>query len=131
MSGDIISGLRISHSISKVIAANGVSNGSSVDTANFELGTAFALDVTTRTDGSFLLSLEDSADDASFAAVPAANLIGSVAAVTADSSGALQKLGCFGTRRYVRPVVTASVVTTGALRVTVLAIQGAELEPTT
>jgi len=131
MTGDIISGLRVSHSISKIISADGVSNGDSVDTANFERGTAFALDVTTRTDGSYLLSLEDSADDITFGAVDAANLIGSVTAVTANSSGALQKLGCFGTLRYVRPVVTASAVTTGAVRVTVVAIQGADLEPTT
>lgn len=131
MSEEITSGIRYSHSINQAIAANGAVNGSSIDTANFGLGVTAVLDVTGRTDGSYLLSLEDSDDDASFAAITSSKLVGSVTALSANSSGVLKKIGAFGTRRYVRAVVTASSVTTGATRVCAILASGAELEPTT
>jgi len=131
MSEEITSGIRYSHSINQAIAANSTVNGASIDTANFGLGVTAVLDVTGYTDGSYLMSLEDSADDSSFAAIDSSKLIGSITALTANSSGVLKKIGAFGTRRYVRAVIVASAVTTGATRVCAILASGAELEPTT
>lgn len=128
---DIASQLRFSHSINAAITGDGTTNGSSIDTADFGGGVVAVLDIAGRTDGSYLLSLEDSDNDSDFAAIDSSKLIGSITAATANSSGTLKKIGAFGTRRYVRAKLVASSVTTGATRVTAILASGAELQPAT
>jgi len=128
------------------IGANGVTNGASVDNADSECGLSFLLSIMgVRTDGDFTLSLEESDDDSTWAAVPAEKIIHggddtpgnggvtSVANVVLSAATALKansaKIGVFSNKRYVRPVITAAAVTTGATLVTVQAVKHEETIP--
>ena len=130
--------------ISANIAANGVTNGESVDGRNDELGLSFFLSIRgTYTDGTYTLSLEESDDNSSWSAVPAEKLVfggsdnpeaggviagqTSIAVSAATAVGAnAAKVGVFSNKRYVRPVVTASGVTTGAQNVNVDVVKHSE-----
>jgi hypothetical protein len=58
------------------------------------------------TDGKYQLSLEESDDNSTFAAVAAADVQGSAAVVNAAADGVVQILGYIGDKRYVRAVIT-------------------------
>jgi len=117
------------------IGANGTTNGEIIDTADFDLGIGFAINVTNFTDGVFTLQVEESETGAfggEESVVPASKYVGQSipsadAAVAAGESQA--KGGVFGTKRYVRASIVATSVTTGAT-VGVTAILSAELVPT-
>lgn len=93
-------------------------NGKSIDTLGCETLTAIYQfgTTTTGTSGTVTLTLEDSADDSSFALITGATS----GALTTDAGGMNAKryalvLNCKGRRRYVRMVATiAGTVATGA-----------------
>lgn len=127
---DIASNLRTALLSAIAVAANGVVNGNSVDGADYELGLMFVFDTSDYTDGDHAVSLEESDDDAAWTAVPAEKLIGTPPVISAASveGDALPKLGVFSNKRYVRPVITSTGVTTGA-DIRVLDVQKAEHMP--
>lgn len=129
---DIKSDLLFLQSDYVVVAADGTSDGAIIDTADYELGLMFSLQLPVYTDGSYELVIRES-DDPAFASstvVPDIKLIGKpdpLTAATADGSQ-LYTVGVFSNLRYVRAVLQASGVATGATAV-VNCIQRAELMP--
>ena len=92
-------------------ARNATANGTGVDTAN--MGSVTALfEVGAITDGTHTPVLQHSADNSSWADVPAGSLVGSLVAATANT---VQAVGYIGTLRYVRARITVTGATTGAL----------------
>lgn len=100
-----------------VIGANGASNGTAVhlglNKQNFRVATVVAL-TGAWTDGAYAVSVEESANGTTgWTAVPAARLQGSASLSAANSVG---EIGVIPDplKPYLRAVVTASAVTTGA-----------------
>jgi hypothetical protein len=80
-------------------------NGTGVDLAGYN-GAQLVFHCGVVTDGTFTPSIEESDSSGSgYAAVAAADTIGSLVAMT---SGSIQSVGYAGTKRYVRPVITVS-----------------------
>ncbi len=76
------------------------------------------------TDGSHTPSIEHSHDGSSYEVVPAAQLNGTLTAVTgAGGANSVQKVGYIGGRRYIRALLGVSGATTGAL-CTALVLRG-------
>lgn len=113
-----------------IISADGVTNGNAVDTAGFECGIMFIAECVQYTDGDYAITLEESDDNITFAALPAGKLIGGMAVIDAVAAegDTVQKVGLFSNKRYVRSVITASTVTSGAA-IIVTAILRGELRP--
>lgn len=119
------------------ITTNTTTNGSILDTADFELGLVFYLGTANFTDGSYELQLFESDDPAMAGAVqivapkilPTTNVANSITQSAAvPGGGILQKIGAFSNLRYVQPRVISTGVTTGAL-ISVIAVQKGELSP--
>lgn len=104
---DIYNKLSVTH-LRDAAALTASNNGTALD-LQFHHAAAFVVNVGAWTDGTFAFSLEDSADNSTFAACAAADVQGSIANV---SSGATdQKSGLMayiGTKRYVRMVITVT-----------------------
>ena len=132
---DIASGIDQFLPISANITSNSVNTGGSVDLANYGEGAVFALGIIARVDGDYLLELQESSDNGSsdpWTDLPAEKYIGTPAIFSGESY--LQKfetkLGCFSTKRYVRPKVTATNVTSGCTLAAVVCAAKGELLPT-
>lgn len=113
-----------------IISADGTTNGNAVDTAGYECGIMFTAQCVNYTDGTYVVTLQESSDNVTFTNVPDEKIIGSIAAIEALSAEGetLGKLGVFSNKRYVRSVITASDVTTGGA-VAITAILRGELRP--
>ncbi len=103
--------------VSTALAAGTISTdtttaGEIIDTADYDMGVAFFIDVTAYSAGTFTLLFEDGDDDAlaDAATVAADKIIGDTVSLTAVTSGGWAGNGVFSTKRYVR----LSVVSTGA-----------------
>ena len=94
-------------------AYTATTNGSSVDTTDYDSATAYFIPGTW-TDGSHTPKLQDSPDNTTWTDVASTNLIGAFAAVTSAGTMVAQKVGYVGTNRYLRAVTTVSGATTGA-----------------
>lgn len=104
--------LTLTRSINIAAKTNGTSNGTGVDAAGYDSVTV-TFEVGTRTDGTHVAKIQDSADNSSFADVAAADQVGTFAAdVTSNVS---QTVAYIGGKRYVRAVLTTSGATTGAI----------------
>lgn len=126
---DIVSNIRsIIVLLGSAIASNTTTTGASVDTADFGEGLAFFCNVRSFTDGVYTLSAQESDDNVNFTAVAAEKVIGSSAQSAATGSNPMGKIGVFSTKRYVRPIVVSTGVTTGAT-VDVVAVQAGEYLP--
>lgn len=101
-------------------------NGTGVDVGSYSNIIAVC-NVGTRTDGTHTFSLEDSADNSSFAAVAAGDQIGTFSAIT--SSTQQQVVGYIGTKRYIRVVITVAGASTGALSSAHIVAAGARKQP--
>ena len=134
---DIESVLQPRVALAATISSNTNTDGSIIDTANFEGGLLFTLDVTAFTDGAYELQLfESSASDMTGATqitspniLPTTNTTNSISASAAVAAGSiLGKIGAYGNLRYVRPRIVSTGVSTGAT-VRVDVIQKGELTP--
>lgn len=67
------------------------------------------------TDGSYLLSLEDSPDNSSWTAVASPDVQGTVAAITTAGANSTFCLGYVGAQRYVRCKIVSSATTSGGV----------------
>lgn len=89
---------------------NATVNGTGVDLANYDSATA-VITADTITDGTHTPTLEESDSSGSgYTTVAAADMIGSLVAITAAS---VQRVGYRGKKRYIRVVVTVAGATTG------------------
>jgi hypothetical protein len=111
------------------VSATGSEDGGAVDTSNF-LTLTFGLDCTAYTDGTHTLSLLESDDNGvtdAYAAVPAAALIGSYPSITAATAdgASMGTVGLFSNKKWVKPVIVSTGVTTGAT-IEIVQINGLE-----
>lgn len=118
----------------QVIGSNTTTTGAIIDTDDYDMGLYFAVLVTSYTDGTFTLKIEDGDNSglSDAADVATAQLVyGTLPAVSAAlaEGGIMPKEGVHSTKRYVRPSIVSTGVTTGAT-VQVIAIKGAEYLPT-
>ncbi len=96
------------------IVSNTTTNGEIIDGALRE-GLEFIVQAGEITDGVYAISLEHGDDPAlaDAAAVPAADIVGSIADFVLTDDDAVRKFGYIGNKRYVRLVVTSTGVTSG------------------
>ncbi len=117
------------------IATDTTTNGESVDTADFELGLMWNILAPNYTDGSYAVSFEES-DTGAFAGeetvVPTEKIIGTLADMTVAAAtavpGVTETIGIFSNLRYVRPVITSTGTTSGAV-LAMICTQKAETMP--
>ena len=123
---DLKTTIEVSLNETNAIGANGTTVGADFDTAAY-LTVTFALMCTAYTDGTHTLTLDESDDDVTYTAVPAAKLIGSLPAITSVTAAleVIDTVGVFSNMRYIRPSIVSTGVTTGA---TVQIVQLAGLE---
>lgn len=135
---DIESPLQPLVALAAAISSNTNTDGAIIDTANFEMGLVFYLDVISRTDGAYELQIfeSDASNMAGATQIVAPKLLpttlsgNSITAPTAavTQGSILQKLGVYANKRYVRARIVSTAVTTGAT-LRVLAVQKGELTP--
>lgn len=113
---DLGSQITVLNSIAVGLKTTGTVNGTAIDLANRDAAVV-VVHVGVWTDGTHTPSMEESdASGSGFAAVAAADTIGSFAAITSNGSPATkQEVGYTGKKRYIRPVIVSSGTTTGAL----------------
>jgi len=130
---DIRSNVKQTVALTAIISSDTTTNGAVLDTADFELGLMFALDITAFTDGSYTLLLEE--DDVigfgSSSVISGDQLIGSLPVVAAASvEGAdLLTVGVISNKKFVRASIVSTGTTSGATA-NVIATQVAENMPT-
>lgn len=101
MKRDLVSLIAIGTSLAAA-ARTASANGTGVDLAGYgSAAVVFAPGAIT--DGTHTPSLEESSDNATFTAVAAADMIGTLAALAANT---VQEVGYVGTKRYIRAVTT-------------------------
>lgn len=110
MKKDIKSNLDVVQSLAPA-ARTASANGSGVDLQDY-LGAMVVFELGAKTDGTHTPSVEESDDNSTFSAVAAADLLGSLSAMSANT---VQRVGYIGSKRYIRAVMTVSGATTGAL----------------
>lgn len=88
-----------------------------VDTADFEGGVMFSLTIPAWTDGTYVMTLQDSPDDSVWTALDSDKVIGpavSLGAATSASGGLASTLGAFSHERHVRAAIVSTITTSGA-----------------
>lgn len=100
--------------------------GQTLDTAHYDGGIMFAFAAPAWSDGTYTPVLEESDESGSgFTAIPADQLIGTIADVTLSAAtavgDAMPTIGLLSTKRYVKVSVTSSGVSSGA---TIVAVTG-------
>ena len=98
-------------------------NGAGADLRGYDAAIAVVdVGAVSGTSPSFTFELQESADDSSYAAVAAADLIGAFAAVT--SSNQVQRVGYVGAKRYVRVAIAAVSGTSPAANCAATIVRG-------
>ncbi|MEV1049665.1 hypothetical protein [Streptomyces sp. NPDC049887] len=131
MSDSTYDDVLIRRSLSPVARTDGTDNGAGVDLgANGGTMTASVCVVTgTITDGSHVISVEESADDSSYAAVAASNIQGTAPTLDSDDSDTQYEFGVRTNLRYVRVVAVTSSATTGGVFAAVVALGKCRQKP--
>ena len=129
---DIASDLNVQRVQAITISSSTTTYSTSIDTKDMDTGAFLAFLCTAYTDGSYAITLQDSADNSSFADLATGQYNGgstslTVAAATAALAN-MPKLGASGNRRYLRAKIVSTTVTTGAA-ISVIAVVSNELSP--
>lgn len=111
---DIKNNLTENHSLEPAVRPTGTYNGAGVDLQGYNAA-MLVVYFGAYTNGTHTPSLEHSDDNAAFTAVGAAELEGSLTAVSsAGGANTVQVVGYKGSKRYVRGVMTVASGATGA-----------------
>lgn len=114
MSRDIYNQLSAAQSIAPA-AIKASANGTGVDLNGFQ-GAEVLIHAGAWTDGSHAFEVQHSDDNSSFAAVPDSALQGTEPTIDSGAGGGtVYEIGYFGTKRYLRVIVTVTGATTGAI----------------
>lgn len=130
---DIRSDLLINNVLNAVINSDTTTNGSIIDTADYDTGVMFDFAAIAYTAGTYTPLLEESNDSgmAGATVIPTANLIGTIADATLTAAtpagGQLPTIGVVETKRYVRLSIVST--STGAATVVINAIRKPEILP--
>jgi len=115
---DIRSNVKQTLALLATITTDTTTAGSILDTADFELGLMFAVQISAYTDGTYTLLIEESDDSGMSGAVAVTGdkLIGSLPAVSAVNAAgaALDTVGVISNLRYVRASLVSTATTSGA-----------------
>lgn len=111
MMRDMKNNLDVVGSLAPAARVNGTANGTGVDLKGFNSCMA-VFHAGAVTDGVHTPKVQESDDDSTYTDVAAADLLGTLAAFTANT---VQRIGYIGNKRYIRPVITTTGATTGAL----------------
>ncbi|SDK30434.1 hypothetical protein SAMN04488074_105111 [Lentzea albidocapillata subsp. violacea] len=114
---DVYSTLRAKSSLVPV-ARTASANGTGVDRNDNGLGYQDAMVVVHTgaiTDGTHTIEVQDSDDNASFAAVADAYLLGTEPVIASTDDNKTYDIGYTGSKRYLRAIVTAAGTTTGGV----------------
>ena len=95
--------LSVSQAITPLLRTASV-NGTGLDLANY-LDNLVVFNPGAITDGTFTPKLQDSADNSTWADVAAADQVGTLSALAANT---MQSVSYIGSKRYIRAVITAS-----------------------
>lgn len=106
-------------------ARTATANGTGVDLQNFHSAT-ISFVVGAITDGTHTPTVQESSDNSVFTNVAAADLIGTLAALAANTN---QRVGYKGSLRYVRAVSTVAGATTGGVYAAVVLRGDARKQP--
>lgn len=98
----------------KPVASTATTTGTAIDLANYNANTIVVVPGLW-TDGTHTISLTESADNTTFSAVAAADLVGSFAAISSTATATIQQVSYIGTKRYIKHVNTVATATTGAI----------------
>jgi len=104
------------------VNSNTTVNGSSTNVGRKRVGIVTA--VGTRTDGTYTFKAQDSVDNSTFVDVPAANVGGSIGAISAANTVAHGYVLPQPGRPYVRVVCTSTSVTVGAVVLGLVGVVG-------
>lgn len=107
-------------------ARNASADGTGIDLANFASATVVFV-VGAITDGTHTPKVQESDDNSAFTDVAAANLIGSLAVLAANTN---QRVGYRGAKRYIRAVSTVAGATTGGVYAAVVIRACGRKQPT-
>ncbi len=112
-------------------ARTATANGVSVDrVVNGGMQDAVLVVTTgTITDGTHTISLEDSADDVSFAAVDAAQIQGTLPEIAAADDDKVFEVGIRSTRQFLRVVTTVAGATSGGVYGATIALASPRFSP--
>lgn len=102
---------------STAISSDTTTTGDIIDTAAFDMGNSFFLNIEIFVDGVYALSFEESDDSgmAGATVVTADQIIGAAVSLTAATgAGARSGNGVFSNKRFLRPRVISTGTTTGA-----------------
>lgn len=114
--------------LNTALRTNGTVNGTGVDTAgtgNFFRSAMLLVLAGAVTDGTHTVTLQESDDNTTFTDVAAADLQGSLTAVTTANANTVQRQSYLGAKRYLRAkVVTGSATTGGQTTAVILLAQG-------
>ena len=129
---DIRSNFKFLSSFDAPISADSIVFGNIIDTSDYELGLMFFGYQESYSDGTYDVTFQQS-DTGAFAGeetvIPDQNLIGDAIIFNgSEASFDIQSQGIFSNLQFVRPVITASSVTAGAL-IVLMSIEGAEEKP--
>ena len=98
----------------QTISSDTTTNGVGVDVRDFDGAMVLFQSNDAVTDGDFALTIEESDDDITYAAVAAAETIGTLADFTSSNEGS-QQVGYIGNKRYIRPVITSTSTSCGGI----------------
>jgi len=114
MKRDLQTSLDEAHSLPPAAYTDGTVNGTGVDLRDHD--SAMVLFHTgVITDGTHTTAVEESDDDATYAAVAAAELQGAAPAIGAADDNKTFTVGYIGTKRYIRGVNVTTGATTGGI----------------
>jgi hypothetical protein len=115
-------------------SANATVNGTGVDlagTGNYFRTAMLLVIAGAITDGTHTFVLQESDDNSSFANVAAADLQGTLTAVTTANASAVQRQSYLGSKRYLRASVTTTGATTGGNFAAVILMSSGSGQPVT
>jgi hypothetical protein len=113
------------NSITPAARVNATTNGTGVDLQNSD-GALIAFPTGVVTDGTHTPKVQESDDNSTFTDVAAGDQGGTLVALTTSS---IQKVDYRGKKRYIRPVVTGSGATTGAVFAATVTRSAARKQP--
>ena len=115
-------------------SANATVNGTGVDmtgTGNYFRAAMLLVHAGAITDGTHTFVLQESDDNSSFTNVAAADLQGTLTAVTTANANSVQRQSYLGSKRYLRASVTTASATTGGNFAAVILMSSGSGQPVT
>ena len=128
---EIQSTVKLVNAAYEAITTDTTTETTGIDTADYDLGVSFAFRAATYSDGTYVISFEESDDNAAWTAVPSDYIIGdasnsiSAVSVVNDEDATF---GIISAKRYLRASIVSTGTTSGAVIIGTVALAG-ELKP--